>query len=281
MTLSIITINRNNAAGLEKTMRSVASQVGGDFEYVVIDGASTDGSVEVIRSFEASMGERLKWISEPDKGIYNAMNKGIGKTSGDYLQFLNSGDSLVSDDITMRMTEALKSKEYPPILYGNMLKDMSDGKILRDKGFAGKSISFLGFYTGSLNHPSSYVKKSLFEKYGGYDESLKIVSDWKWFLQAIILGGEKPVYVDMDVTLFDMNGISEKNKALEKAERRRVLSELIPSTILADYDRWALSINRMRRLERHPWANKIVNFLERGLFKMEKRRNRKRCEYGF
>ena len=281
MTLSIITINRNNAAGLEKTMRSVASQVGGDFEYVVIDGASTDGSVEVIRSFESSLGDCLKWISEPDKGIYNAMNKGIGKTSGDYLQFLNSGDSLVSDDITMRMTEALKRKEYPPILYGNMLKDMSDGKILRDKGFAGKSISFLGFYTGSLNHPSSYSKKSLFEKYGGYDESLKIVSDWKWFLQAIILGGEKPVYVDMDVTLFDMNGISEKNKALEKAERRRVLSELIPSTILADYDRWALSINRMRRLERHPWANKIVNFLERGLFKMEKRRNRKRCEYGF
>ena len=281
MTLSIITINRNNAAGLEKTMRSVASQVGGDFEYVVIDGASTDGSVEVIRSFESSLGDCLKWISEPDKGIYNAMNKGIGKTSGDYLQFLNSGDSLVSDDITMRMTEALKRKEYPPILYGNMLKDMSDGKILRDKGFAGKSISFLGFYTGSLNHPSSYIKKSLFEKYGGYDESLKIVSDWKWFLQAIILGGEKPVYVDMDVTLFDMNGISEKNKALEKAERRRVLSELIPSTILADYDRWALSINRMRRLERHPWANKIVNFLERGLFKMERRRNRKRCEYGF
>lgn len=281
MILSIITINRNNAVGLEKTMRSVAAQDCGDFEYVVIDGASTDGSVEMIRSFEASLGERLKWVSEPDKGIYNAMNKGIGKASGEYLQFLNSGDSLVSDDITLRMTEALKSKEYPPILYGNMLKDMSDGKILRDKGFAGKSISFLGFYTGSLNHPSSYIKKSLFEKYGRYDENLKIVSDWKWFLQSIILGGEKPLYVDMDVTLFDMNGISEKNKSLDKTERRRVLNELIPSTILADYDRWALSINRMRRLERHPWANKIVHFLERGLFKMEKRRNKKRGENEF
>ena len=162
-----------------------------------------------------------------------------------------------------------------------MLKDMSDGKVLRDKGFAGKPISFLGFYTGSLNHPSSYIRKTLFEKYGRYDESLKIVSDWKWFLQAIILGGEKPVYVAMDVTLFDMNGISEKNKALDKTERRRVLNELIPSTILADYDRWALSINRMRRLERHPWANRIVSFLERGLFKMEKRRNRRRGEYEF
>lgn len=281
MILSIITINRNNAAGLEKTMRSVAAQIGGDFEYVIIDGASTDGSVEVIRSFEASFGERLKWISEPDKGIYNAMNKGIGMATGDYLQFLNSGDSLVSDDITKRMTEALKSKGYPSILYGNMLKDMPGGKAMRDRCFAGREISFLGFYTGSLNHSSAYIRRELFNRYGMYDEGFKIVSDWKWFLQAIILGGEKPVYVDMDVTLFDMNGISEKNKALDKTERRRVLNELIPSTILADYDRWALSINRMRRLERHPWANKIVTFLERGLFKMEKRRNRKRGEYEF
>jgi glycosyltransferase involved in cell wall biosynthesis len=281
MVLSIITINRNNATGLEKTMRSVASQIGVDFEYVVIDGASTDGSVEIIRSFESSLGERLKWISEPDKGIYNAMNKGIGKASGEYLQFLNSGDSLVSDDISMRMTDALKSKECPPILYGNMLKDMPAGKTMRDRSFAGREISFLGFYTGSLNHSSAYIRRSLFNRYGMYDEDFKIVSDWKWFLQAIILGGEKPVYVDMDVTLFDMNGISEKNKALGKTERRRVLNELIPSPILVDYDRWALSINRMRRLERHPWANRIGTLLERGLFKMEKRRNRKRGEYVF
>ena len=281
MTLTIITINRNNASGLEKTIRSVASQIKGDFEYVVIDGASADRSVEVIRSFEATFGERLKWISEPDKGIYNAMNKGIGMATGDYLQFLNSGDSLVSDDVTKRMTEALKSKGYPSILYGNMLKDIPGGKAMRDRCFAGRDISFLGFYTGSLNHSSTYIRRSLFNRYGMYDEDFKIVSDWKWFLQAIILEGEMPVYVDIDVTLFDMNGISEKNKALDKTERRRVLSELIPSTILADYDRWALSINRMRRLERHPWSNRIVTILERVLFKMEKRRNRKRGEYEF
>ncbi len=278
MVLTIITINRNNFVGLEKTMRSVAAQVGGDFEYIVIDGASTDGSVEVIRSFESSLGERLKWISEPDKGIYNAMNKGIGMATGDYLQFLNSGDSLVSDDIMKRMTEALRSKGYPSILYGNMLKDMPGGKAMRDRCFAGREISFLGFYTGSLNHSSAYIRRSLFNRYGMYDEGLKIVSDWKWFLQAIVLGGEKPVYVDMDVTLFDMNGISEKSKALAKSERRRVMNGLIPPTILADYDHWALSIGRMKRLERHPWANRIVTFLERGLFKMEKRQNKKRGE---
>lgn len=281
MILSIITINRNNAAGLEKTMRSVAAQTFGDFEYVVIDGASTDKSVEVIRSFEASFGGRLKWISESDKGIYNAMNKGIGMASGDYLQFLNSGDSLVSDNVTMRMTEALKDNEFPPILYGNMLKDMPDGYYMRDRCFAGKDITFLGFYTGTLNHSPAYIQKALFNEYGLYDESLKIVSDWKWYLQVIILGGKKPVYVDRDVTLFDMTGISETNKKLDKTERKQVLNTLIPSAILEDYDRWSFSIGQMRRLKRHPWAYRIVWFLERSLFKIEKRKNKIRGEYQY
>ena len=281
MILSIITINRNNAAGLEKTMRSVAAQTFGDFEYVVVDGASTDKSVEVIRSLEASFGGRLKWVSEPDKGIYNAMNKGIRMASGDYLHFLNSGDSLASDDVVERMAGALETNGFPPILYGNLLKDKPDGKVLRNKGFAGKPITFLGFYSGSLNHPSSYIKSTLFEKYGQYDENLKIVSDWKWFIQSIILGGEKPVYADIDVTLFDTSGISETNKTLNAVERKRVLNDLIPSGILADYDSWSSSINQMRRLKRHPWAYRLVRFLERGLFKIEKRRNKRKGEYEF
>ena len=281
MILSIITINRNNAVGLERTMRSVAAQAFADFEYIVIDGASTDESVKVIRSFEASFRNRLKWISEPDKGIYNAMNKGIGMALGEYLQFLNSGDSLVLDNVTMRMTEALKDNGFPPILYGNLLKDMPGGKVMRSKGFAGKQMSFLGFYTGSLSHPSSYIQRSLFEKYGLYDEGLKIVSDWKWFIQSIILGGEKPVYTDIDVALFDMNGISETNRALDRAERKRVLNELIPSTFLADYDSWSSSIIQMKRIKRHPWAYRLVHFLERVLFKIEKMRNKRRGEYEY
>lgn len=273
-TLSIITINRNNASGLEKTMKSVFSQGCTAFEYIVIDGASTDNSVEIIRRFANQFGNRLKWISESDYGIYNAMNKGIRMATGEYLEFLNSGDCLVSKDVVSNMFTALEENGYPSVLYGNMLKDLPDG-ILKDKCFAGRPITFLGFYSGTLNHSPAYIRRSLFDKYGMYDESLKIVSDWKWFLQVIILGGEKPIYTNQDVTLFDMNGISETNKALDKQERAAVLSELIPSTILADYDAWSFSIYQMKRLKRHPWAYRSVWFIERCLFKLEKMKRKR------
>lgn len=275
MVLTIITINRNNAAGLEKTMQSVLSQTRTDFEYVVVDGASTDASVAVIERLAAAFGDRLKWVSEPDKGIYNAMNKGIGMATGEYIQILNSGDSLVSPDVVDKMYAALEKEGYPSILYGNMLKDFPDGHVRRDKGFAGEDITLLGMYIGTLNHSPAYIRRSLFDKYGPYDEFLKIDSDWKWYLQAIVFGEEKPVYVDIDVTLFDMTGISETNTALTKAERRQTLQELVRPTVLADYDAWVPSIRMMRRIKRYPWAYKLVWFLERVLFKLEKRKDKK------
>ena len=252
-------------------MQSILSQTNMEFEYIVVDGASKDGSIDVIKKFAIRFGNRMKWISEPDKGIYNAMNKGIGMASGEYVQFLNSGDTLASDDVTDRMLVELNNNGNPSILYGNMLKDMPGGYYLKDRCFAGQDITFLGFYSGTLNHSPAYIRRDLFDKYGYYDEDLKIVADWKWYLQAIILGEERPVYTDIDVTVFDMNGISETNKALDKAERKKVLEELINPTILADYDQWAKSIDQMKRIKRHPWAYKLVWFVERCLFKLEKR----------
>jgi len=252
-------------------MQSVLSQTNMEFEYIVVDGASKDGSIDVIKEYAIRFGNRMKWISEPDKGIYNAMNKGIGMASGEYVQFLNSGDILASDDVTDRMLVELNNNGNPSILYGNMLKDMPGGYYLKDRCFAGQDITFLGFYSGTLNHSPAYIRRDLFDKYGYYDEDLKIVADWKWYLQAIILGEERPVYTDIDVTVFDMNGISETNKALDKAERKIVLEELINPTILADYDQWAKSIDQMKRIKRHPWAYKLVWFVERCLFKLEKR----------
>lgn len=274
MKLSIVTINRNNATGLEKTMRSVAAQTFKEFEYIVIDGASTDNSVEVIKKLEPEYAH-LKWVSEPDMGIYNAMNKGLRMASGDYIQILNSGDCLAADDMTERMLMALEKATYPTILYGNMIKCFTDGRRLVDKSFAGHEITMLGMFSGTLNHDPAYIRRDLFEKYGYYDESLKIVSDWKWYLQAIVFGGEKPQYIDLNVTLFDMAGISETNKDLDKTERKQVLEQLFPQAVLTDYERYAFPIEQIKRLQRHPWAYKLVWLLERVLFKLEKKKLKK------
>jgi len=274
--LSIITINRNNAAGLEKTMQSVANQNFKDYEYIVIDGASTDASVEVIKRLEPQFAH-VKWVSEPDKGIYNAMNKGLRLATGEYIQILNSGDCLADNDVTERMLAALEDAGYPNILYGNMIKCFPDGRKVVDKSFEGSEITMLGMYYGTLNHDPAYIRRDLFEKYGYYDESLKIVSDWKWYLQSIILGGEKPQYVDLNVTLFDMTGISENvnSKAMILKERQTVLEELIPFVFLYDYECYADDISLMRRIHRYPWVNKIVWLMERCLFKIEKRKNKR------
>ena len=274
MKLSIITINRNNAEGLEKTLQSVASQTFMGFEYIVVDGASTDESVEIIKKYEPQFAH-LKWVTEPDTGIYNAMNKGLRMASGDYIQILNSADCLASGDVTEKMLAALEKAGNPSILYGNMVKCFPDGRKLVDKCFAGQEITMLGMYTGTLNHDPTYIRRDLFEKYGCYDENLKIVSDWKWYLQAIVLGDEKPKYVDLNVTLFDMTGISETNKELDKTERKQVLDLMFPHAVLADYERFAFPLDQVKRLQRHPWAYKIVWFLERCLFKLEKAKRKK------
>ena len=275
MKLSIITINRNNVAGLEKTLQSVASQTFKEFEYVIVDGASTDESVEVIKKYESQF-THLKWVSEPDSGIYNAMNKGVRMASGEYIQILNSADCLASEDVIERMLSALENAGYPSILYGNMIKCFPDGRKLLDRSFAGHDITMLGMYKGTLNHDPAYIRYDLFEKYGYYDESLKIVSDWKWYLQAVILGEEKPKYANIDVTLFDMTGISETNKELDKEERQQVLDQLVPKAFLADYEQYTFPMEQIQRLKRHPWAYKMVWFLERCLFKLEKTKRKKK-----
>lgn len=273
MKLSIITINYNNAEGLERTLNSVLAQTYDKIEHIVIDGGSTDGSVDVIKRYVQSNQQSvisnqhsIIWSSEKDNGIYNAMNKGIRKASGEYIQILNSGDILAAPDVTERMVAALNDEIG--ILYGNMIKkDYTTGKII------GKSeeveYSLRNYYSGTMNHDCCYFRRDLFETYGLYDENLKIVSDWKWFLQAIGLGHVKPVYVDIDVTIFDASGISETNLALRNQERRQVLEELLPPAILADYDKHAFETQQMDRMRKYHlyW---FVYFIERVLFKLEK-----------
>ena len=289
MILSIITINYNNAEGLRKTLASVASQTYAEIEHIIVDGGSTDGSVEILEAYPQPLPKRrgeitegkfptqnpahkVIWVSEKDNGIYNAMNKGIRMATGDYIQILNSGDMLFDAHVTQRMTEYLEqinSQHEGPIgiLYGNMIKVNAAGEVVGRSGYT--EYSLRQFYSSTLNHDCAYIRKDLFEEYGLYDENLKIVSDWKWYLQAIGLGRVKPEYVDIDVTIFDDGGISETNLALRNKERRQVLEELLPPAVLWDYDTHAFEMEQMNRLRR--WKlYPLVYFMERVLFKLEK-----------
>jgi len=274
--LSIITINFNNVHGLIKTIDSVLAQTSNEFEYIIVDGGSTDGSKELIEQFAIGDKRLTKWISELDNGIYHAMNKGILMAKGEYLQFLNSGDYLVAADVTEKI---LKEVVDSPIYYGNMLKVLSDGSILYNKKIP--AISFLTFYIGTINHSPAYIYRKLFDKYGLYDESLKIVSDWKFFLIVVGLNNEEVQYIDVDVTYFDMKGISNTNLILDKLERKKVLTELIPPMILADYVNHSEDIIKMSRLKRYRFIKWITWLVDRIIFKYEKYLTKKRKEHIF
>jgi glycosyltransferase involved in cell wall biosynthesis len=275
MRLSIISINRNNATGLGKTLKSVANQTFKEFEYIIVDGASTDNSVEVIKAHESEF-VHLKWLSEPDKGIYNAMNKGLQMASGEYVQILNSGDMLASANVIERMLKALDEKGNPAILYGNMIKAFADGNFLKDRGPAGRTLTMYSFIHGTLNHDPVYIRRSLFDQFGYYREDLPITADWRWYVEAIPFGGVVPVYVDIDVTVFEMNGISETQIECREKERDEELRRILPCGVYQDYVTYHFSIEQINRLMRYPLAYKFFYVMERTLFKFEQKRNKKK-----
>ena len=270
MRLSIITINRNNETGLAKTLDSVIAQTSNSFEYIVVDGASIDDSVSLIQ--QASAKREIHWISEKDTGIYNAMNKGIRMAQGEYLMFLNSGDYLVDKCVVESIMSRAESENFPPILYGNIVKIWPDGHTHIDRGWSG-NLTFLSFYQGALNHVGTLIKADLFSKYGFYNESLKICSDWEWFIRVIGIQGVSAVYTDLNTVYFDMTGVSEggeESRAIIRQERKQVLQSLLPTAVLADYRQYDADLRMIRRLHRHPFAFRLVRFIERICFKLEK-----------
>ncbi len=219
MKLSIITINYNNLEGLKRTYESVVSQTCQDFEWIIIDGGSTDGSKEFIEEHQTQFSY---WCSEPDKGIYNAMNKGIAKATGEYLQFLNSGDNLVDDNVVAEFL-ALGCNE--DVVTGDMIIDGDENNVRKSP--EEEDLDFERFYRGTINHSPSYIKKGLFERYGLYDESLRIVSDWKFFLETLVIHNCSYRRWDCKVSCFYTDGISESQKyhELHIKERQGVLSQ--------------------------------------------------------
>lgn len=252
MVLSIITISFNNLAGLKKTAESVICQSFNDYEWIVVDGGSSDGTREYLQEISENIDW---WCSEVDGGIYNAMNKGIAKAHGDYCFFLNSGDYLTDKYSLQR---AMDYNFTEDIVWGYLLLNR-EGK--QEKVHSYSDITLRTFIEDTIHHTgNAFIRRVLFSeaKYGLYDEQLKIVSDWKWFLQAIGLGNASGRYIDTNMSVFDSCGISETHPELVLKEREKVLNELIPDKILKDYkqmhiiqeklDEMRISFNSSKRL---------------------------------
>lgn len=228
MKLSIITINYNNREGLKKTIDSVINQTFRDFEYILIDGGSEDGSKEIILQHEAQFSY---WRSEKDHGIYNAMNKGILAAKGDYLLFLNSGDCLTSNDI-LEQVFATPLKE--DIVYGNLLFESQDGN--HTLGIYPDELNVYNVLEGSLPHPASFIKRQLFDN-SLYTESYRIVSDWEFWIKKIIMEGVSYKHISLTISRFDTTGISSNSQRCNE-ERELVLQRLFPRMIYSELMSW-------------------------------------------
>ena len=228
MKLSIITINYNDAAGLEKTINSIINQTFTDYEYVIIDGGSTDESVEVIKKYAEHINY---WVSESDKGIYNAMNKGIAHAHGEYLNFMNSGDCIHSPTV---LEEIIRHIDGEDIIIGKCCN--AETKEIYRSLNPGQTVTMMTLMKEMINHQSTFYRRTIFDRHP-YDESLQMISDWKVNIQSIIFDNCKVKVIDTLVTDYDMTGISSTNSDLFVAERKKVLDELIPKRIQQDYER--------------------------------------------
>lgn len=255
--LSIVTINRNNASGLRKTMESVFSQTYRDFEYIVIDGASTDGSVDVIKELAEKITfpsgrDRVgsfNWLSEPDSGVYQAMNKGIKKAKGEYLLFLNSGDFLIAPDVLERV---FASSPFADILCCRC--NVSDSNKVVWSSNPPRHVTFGTLYIVGLAHQSTFIKRALFDKYGLYREDFKYNSDIAFWYKAIIDNHASTQTIDIVTTDYNLEGISSKecNSAQYNHEKEEILHPY--NRFTPDYKAWQQErkiLDKYQWLERH------------------------------
>lgn len=239
--LSIITVNLNNKAGLIKTTDSIINQTFQEFEWLVIDGGSDDGSKDVIQGISD---ERLRyWVSEPDTGIYNAMNKGIIHAQGKYLLFLNSGDYLVDNTV---LSVVFANSYTSDIIYGNLVRVRNGVEYIVEVPDS-DSLRASYFFRTSLPHQASFINKELFDKYGLYEEKYRIVSDWEFFLKCVVFENVTIEYIRVPICIFCGGGISETCGESFSCEGESVLKNLFPPRILADYQENMLSVIEIRR----------------------------------
>lgn len=255
--LSVITINYNDALGLEKTIQSVSSQNFKDFEFLVIDGGSIDNSLDIIQEYQSTIDY---WVSEKDTGIYNAMNKGIKASKGNYLLFLNSGDIL--SGITA-IEDFITHKDFGgDIIYGDYQYEVGQ-KIFPDQ------LTPLFFVRTSLPHQSTFFKREVFDKMGLYDEHYRIVADRGFYIKCFLSNQFVFKHINYPLSIFDLSGMSNDplHKEKQASENEKMFQENY-GIYYEDYKKMNLLISQLNQARRETVSgimkrivNKIKNYI--------------------
>ena len=262
VSLSIITINYNNRDGLARTMASVRAQTFADYEWLVIDGGSTDGSLDLI---EANKELFSYWCSESDKGIYDAINKGIRHAQGQYVSCMNSGDTYFSSDT---LQTVFASPLTADIVYGDWYKVYPDKQVLCSMPYP---LDLSIFYYHNISHQAMFVRTSILQE-KGFDLSYSVCADYARWMELLFAGATFQ-RVDTVVCSYDMTGVSSQPKA-GLADCLRIRREIIPDWLrpvmqrFNQYENTADHIYLQHALERKGWLRfllhnllKLINFL--------------------
>ena len=227
MKYSIITVNYNNREGLKRTIESVIHQTFRDFEFIVIDGGSTDGSAEVLKAYDEHISY---WVSEKDNGIYDAMNKGIRKATGDYLNFMNSGDCFYDDDVLRNVAAYASDAD---IITGRDYH-FSEERQLGHASVQPMRVSMMHFFVSTLDHQSSFIRRELFDG-SPYREDFRLVSDWIFFIDKIVCEGRQVRFIPDIVCRREEGGLSDQQWERNRQEISTYLHQLLPKGVYDDY----------------------------------------------
>jgi len=212
--ISVITVIKNGVQFVGQTIESVLNQDYTDVEYIVIDGGSIDGTLDVIKAYEPRL---TKWVSERDDGIADAFNKGVSLSTGDYVLFLNSDDALANTQVLEDMARMIVESGFPALIYGDYNILERDSGAFKYRGMV--KLSPKGLVRGQvLPHPCLFAHRCYFDKYGGFDPQFRISMDYEWLLRGALK--ERIVHVPLLVSNIRGGGIST-------LDRGKVVDEIV------------------------------------------------------
>ncbi len=249
--ISIITINYNNAHGLERTIKSVVGQLECDMEFIIIDGGSTDGSVDLIKTNALNV---HYWVSEKDCGIYHAQNKGTLKATGEYCLVLNSGDVFANEMVLNNFGKEMSGED---IIYGNIITRNKDG--IETYLTSPEKLDVSHFIISTLWHPSAFIKRNLFDKFGFYNESFKITGDYEFFIRVILKFNASTKYLKKPVCIFDLGGVSNSADMvkLQLTERKKSWELNFSKILIETFEKHT----QLKRSREYKLGKLVINIL--------------------